>query len=298
MQSGQVPNHLLAAAKAGFLNSIKEEQPLWQRIAAVHDMAGKTSDLVDLGATPMPVNGKTGITVQDFVERHLEVTPDDWNITVWISYNALQDDRSGILNQRVNGAARNFNRHFNKLVFSALNSGDGTTYGKAYDNQNFYSNSHIDSGAHYQTAQDNMYGLTLSMDNFETVRVAAQNVRDDQGEFLEYAHNLLVVPPALERTAANITSNPEDMGTANRQANPYSGKIDYVTSPYLDSTAWILAAATEIHKPIILAMRERPSLQSAWFDPESTDGGRYYFKFFARYNVFYGDWRLAFMGQT
>lgn len=298
MQTGQVPYHLVAAAKAGFLNSIKEDQPLWQRVAAMHTMDGKTSDLVDLGATPMPINGKTGTTVQDFIERHIEVTPDDWDITVWISYNALQDDRTSVLAQRVQGAAVNFNRHFNKLTFAALNGGDGTTYGLGYDGLNFYSNSHIDAGANYQTAQDNMYGLALTMDNFETVRVAAQTVRDDQGEYLEYNHNLLIVPPAYERIAANIAKNPEDMGTGNRQANPYSGRIDYETSPYIDSTGWMLVASNEIHKPIILAMREQPNLQSSWFDPEASDGGRYYFKFFARYNVFYGDWRLAYMGQT
>jgi len=297
MISAQVPYSLVAAAKAGFLNSIKVEQPYWQTVAVTHNMDGKTSDLVDLGATPMPTNGKTGVTVQDFIERHISVTPEDWDITVWLSHNAMMDDRTNTLNTRVRGAAVNFNRHFNKLTFSALNSGDGTTYGLAYDGGNFFQNTHIDAGA-YQTAQDNMYAVTLTLDNFETVRVAAQTVRDDQGEYSGYNHNLLIVPPALERIAANITRNPEDYKTANRAANPYSGVINYMVSPYLDSTAWFLLAPAEVHKPVIMAMREQPNLQSAWFDPEAPDGGRYYFKFFARYNVFYGDWRLAFMGNT
>jgi len=298
MISGQVPNHLVANARAGFLSSIKADVPAWQRIAAMHDMDGKTSDLVDLGAIPMPVESKTGTTVQDYIERHIQVEPTDWDITVFISHNALSDDRTGTLDQRVRGAAVNFNRHFNKLAYSALNAGDGSTYGLAYDGGNFYQNTHIDSGAAYQTAQDNLYALTLSMDNFETVRVAASTVRDDQGEYSGYNHNLLIVPPAYERIAANITSNPEDMATANRKMNPYANVVSYLVSPYLDSTAWVLVGADEVHKPLIFAMREQPNLQSAWFDPKAPDGGRYYFKFFARYNVFYGDWRLAFLGNT
>ena len=50
-------------------------------------------------------------------------------------------------------------------------------------------------------------------------------------------------------------------------------------------------------KPLIMALREQPNLQSSWFVPNGPDGGLYYFKFFARYNVFYGDWRLAVRGQ-
>lgn len=298
MISAQVPFHLVAAARAGFLNSIKTTEPLWQRIAATHNMDGKTSDFVDIGATPMPTNGSSGVTVQDFIERHIEVMPDDWDITTWISYNAVNDDRTGMLNDRVRGAAVNFNRHLNKLVFSALNAGDGTTYGLAYDGLNFFSNSHLDAGAKYTTVQDNLNGSTLSLDNFETIKVAAATFRDDQGEYSEYMHNLLIVPPALERTAANITSNREAMDTSNREMNPYAGTVSYMVTPYFDSTAWVLVAPTEVHKPIIVAMRERPTLQSSWFDPQAPDGGRYYFKFFARYNVFYGDWRLAIMGNT
>jgi hypothetical protein len=48
----------------------------------------------------------------------------------------------------------------------------------------------------------------------------------------------------------------------------------------------------------LVVIREAPNLQSAWFDPEAADGGRYYFKFYARYNHYYGDWRTAMMGNT
>jgi hypothetical protein len=45
-------------------------------------------------------------------------------------------------------------------------------------------------------------------------------------------------------------------------------------------------------------MKEQPYLQEQWFDPDQKDGGHHYFKFYARYEVFYGDWRLAYQGNT
>jgi len=298
MISGNVPGHLVAGARAGFLQAVREIQPMWQRIAMVHNMDGKTTDLVDLGAAPMPVDSKTGVTVQDFIEKRLTVEPRDWNITVWLSHNALKDDRIGDLERRVRGAGANFNKHINKLVFQALNAGDTSTYGLCYDGQNFFSSSHVDKGAAYQTAQSNVNALPLTLDNFETVYIAASTRLDDQGEYTGFIPNLLVVPPALKRTAAQIADNPEAYDTANRERNPWAGEVEYIVAPWLDSTAWVLVAANENVKPIILVMREQPNLQATWFDPEAPDGGRYYFKFYARYYVAYGDWRLATMGNT
>lgn len=298
MFSGNVPQHLTVAARSGFLQALRAREYPWQRVAMQLNMGAKSEDLVDLGAAPMPTNSKSGITAQDFIEKTKRVTPVDWDITVWLSENARNDDQTGVLERRVRAAGENFQRHINNRVFTVLNAGDGQTYGAAYDGQDFFDSDHVDKGAHYQTAQDNENALPLSLDNFNTVWVAAQQTLDDQGEYTEYMYDLLVVHPTNNVLAANITGNPLAMDTANREANPYSGKVQYITSPYLDTTAWHLLASSELVKPFILAMREQPHLQATWFDPKAPDGGRHYFKFFARYEVHYGDWRLAFQGNT
>ena len=298
MISGNVPQHLVVAARTGFLTAIKSTPMPWQRVAMQLNMGAKSVDLVDLGAAPMPVENLGPTTAQDFIEKTLTVTPKNWEITTWISHNAIQDDQTGTLEQRVRAAGANFQKHINNRVFAALNAGDGTTYGVCYDGSDFFDNDHVDKGAAYTTSQDNENALALSLDNFETVLVASQNFLDDQGEYTGYNYDLLVVPPALERTAAQITGNNEAYDTGNREINPYSGRMSYIVSPQLTAAAWVLVASSEPIKPMIVSMREQPNLQSAWFDPQATDGGRFYFKFYARYNVHYGDWRLANMGNT
>jgi phage major head subunit gpT-like protein len=271
----------------------------WQQLAMQVNMDEKAIDLVDLGAVPMPVERKGPFTLQDMIEKTIEITPRDWDITIGISYNAVQDDQTGDLLRKARNATRNFQRHINNRVFTVLNGGDGTTYGLCYDGQEFFDTDHVDAGAAYQTNQDNEYDLALSIDNFETVWVAAQGFKDDQGEEMGYNYDLLVVSPGNFREAQNIIKNEWAHDTANREINPFQGILKPpVTSPKLDSSAWFLIASSEEIKPLIVAMREQPGLQTAWFDPVAGSGGMYYFKFYGRYDVFYGDWRLAVMGDS
>lgn len=294
-----VPNHLVVGARTGFLTALEAAPKQdWMKVAEKFSMDAKTQKLVDLGAAPMPTQNKGRTQVQSFIEKTKDITPIDWDITVGISYNDVQDDQTGNLERRVRSAGDNFQKHINKHVFEVLNAGDGQTYGACYDGQDFFDSDHVDKGASYTTAQDNEGALALSLDNFETTRVAAMGFRDDQGEFTDYNYNLLVVPPALENLAAQICLNPQAYDIANREINPYAGSTNMIVSPYLDSTAWFLIAANEAVKPLILAMREEPNLQSSWFDPNAGNGGMYYFKFYARYAVHYGDWRLAYMGNS
>lgn len=298
--SGEVPYHLLVGARTGFLASAQPNVPIVSPIAESINMSAKSIDLVDIGGAPMPSRNKGRAQVKSMIEKKLTVTPLDWDITVGISYNAIQDDQTGgELERKVRSAGNNFRLDMAQKAFQALNDGDAATnFGNGYDGTTFYANSHIDQGAAYQTAQDNLDSLALSLPNFETVRVKAMGTRDDQGNFCDYSYDLLVVSPVDERAAAQICDNREDSSTANRAINPYAGKVRYTVSTQFDSGAWVLVASAAPVKPIFIVIREQPNLQAAWFDPNAVDGGMYYFKFYARYNHFYGDWRTAYMGHS
>lgn len=298
MISGNVPQSLSLLAKTGFLTTALKPVPDWQPIATMIDMTAKDQTLVDVGGAPMPTRQRGKFNAGDFIEKSLAITPLDWELPVGIEGNAIKDDQTGKLLAKVRAAGSNFQRHIAQQAFQALNDGDGTNFGTGYDGLNFYSNSHLDKGASYTTLQDNLDSLTLSLTNFETVRVKAKLARDDQGEFTDYNYDLLVVDPTNERLAMNITDNREDSTTGNRAINPYSGKVRTLVSPKLDTGAWVLVASSEVIKPIIIVMREQPHLEDAWKDPEAPKGGMYWFKFTARYNFYYGDWRTAFMGHS
>lgn len=301
MISGNFPGHLTAAARTGFLAGVRNPTATWRMVAEQVDINGASADFVDLGSSPMPKRSKRGVTIQGFAEKMLQVRPVDWDITIGISFNAVSDDYTGNLLRKARQAGGNFNRHMNKIVFQAINQGATIgEFGAAYDKKALFANDHIDEGAPYQVAQDNLNTLSLTPANFRTVYVDSSTRLDDTGEATGFVPNLLIVPPALDYDAAQITGNPQtpNSGAASSEVNPYSGKMSHIVTPDIDSTAWYLVDTTQDHKPLLLVMRQMPFLQDSWFDPEQPDGGIYYFKYFARYNVAYGDWRLITQGNT
>lgn len=299
MIANDFPQHLIVGAQSGFTAGTKPITLAWQRIGMQMPLNAASVTMVDLGAAPMPTENKGKPNIQEMIEKSMVVKPKTWDLTLRVSYNLTKDDQTNTIYSKALAAGQNFQRHINNQVFKVLNAGDSQTYGPCYDDQDFFDSDHVDKGAHYQTAQDNEYNLALSPDNFNTVRVAASKIKDDQGENCGYNYNLLVVPPDLEVEAAQICRNPNKAATANNDINPFNGRIDYVVSPELDTTAWHLLAADEAVKPIIVGLREAPFMQAAWFEPlEGSEGGYYYIKFMGRYIVVYGDWRLAVQGNS
>lgn len=313
--------HLERQVRTGFLMGNKDYTPM--RSAFVDEVSsdGAFETYGDMGNVPWPVQnagtqGDAGddsrtdgpqigdaneggaITIVGGAERSVTVYNVDWEIAMGVYHNAIDDDRAGDLESWARSAAVNFERHKDYQAFSALNSGDGSTYGNCYDGSDFFDNDHADPGAEYTTDQDNEYGLALSLDNFETVKVAAAKFLDSRGQPVGFNHNLLIVPPDLERTAAQIAVNREAYDTANREANPYAGSVQMMVAPggWLDTSAWFVVDPNLPQKPIYLQVRKNPEL--VIWDDETQGSGIRYFKFHARYNVFYGDWRLAVLGNS
>jgi phage major head subunit gpT-like protein len=294
--SSNVPDFLVVGAQTGFLEAYPKYVLPWQQFTSIYQLDHYKLTLVDLGFAPMPTEqtGRPGIA--DFIERTVAVTPHDWHITVGVSQNAVDDDQTKTLDGKVRSAAERFPQHMNNLAFDALHQGNSTTssYGKCYDGLAFFSASHVDKGAKYKTVQSNLFSYkALTVQNFAQVRASALAYLDDQGEPTYYNPNMILSDPSNEYNMAQITNNKETGGTANREMNPFEGKTSFAVSPKLVSGEAYYVAAGESVKPIVLVMRKAPYLQDAWFDPLAPDGGMFFFKFFARYWLCYGDWRLA-----
>lgn len=291
-----LPKHLEVAARTGILSARPNMDMPWRRVAMEVPLSARSTTLVDLGSVPAPTQKPQ--VVQEMIEKSLTVAPQDWYVTLTVSGNQIDDDQTGDLLRKIQDLRPAFDRHINSRVFTVLNAGDGQTYGACYDGQDFFDSDHVDKGAHYQTSQDNENALALSAANFNTVWVSAQSFVDDQGEYTNYNYDLIVCNPSLNTVAANIVGNPNEYGSSNLNINPYQGRLSYITSPYLDTSAWHLIASNESTKPLLVGVKKPPQLNDMWFDPQQEDGGRHYFQYHGRYVVVYGDWRLAVQGQT
>jgi len=316
--------HLERGIKAGFMAGQKAYTPLRSAFCGVAPSDGASETYGAMGATPWPVrNGgqttggqgtdaRTGapkvnglgnggpIQVLGGSERAIVVYNGGFEIAIGIYHDAIDDDRVGELEAWAKAGALRFEQHKDFLAFDALNQGESvTTYGAGYDGLSFFNDSHIDPNGQYVTAQDNKLATSLSLVNFTAARVAASKFLDDRGQpSSAFNHNLLIGPIDLEYTIHQITSNGDAYDTANPEKNPYNSKIKPLIAPgtWLDSTAWFLVDAN-VEKPIMLQERLAPRL-STWDEESQSGGGIRYYKWYARYQPFYGNWRNAIQGQT
>lgn len=315
--------HLERQIRTGFFLGLRQYQPLRSAFVGVRPSDGAFESYADMGTPPWPIqnagvqgpggtDARTGlpvvnkmtagqaVTVLGGQEKGIIVYNVDWEIVIGITHNSIDDDRAGDLEAWARGAGMNFEKHKDYLCFDALNDAEAVTnYGAGYDGLSFFNDSHVDPNAEYTTAQDNKYALSLSLDNFESVKVAASKFRDDRGQPVGLNHSLLIVPPDLERLAAQIAQNRDAYDTANREINPYAGSVRYIVAPggWLDTTFWALLDVSQSAKPLYMQERKGPEL-IIWDNEKEGDGGHRYFKWHARYSVFYGDWRLAILGNT
>jgi phage major head subunit gpT-like protein len=294
--TGNLPKHLEVAARSGVLASPARDDLPYRQVAMEVDLSAASQTLVDLGGVPLPTENPKD--VDTLIEKFQTIAPKDWSITIHVSQNAIDDDQTGSVERKFRNVMPAFQRHINNLVFTWLNAGDGSTYGLGPDGLSLFNDSHLWKGAKNTTAQDNSYAVAISLDNFNTVWVQAQSFLDDQSNYFNFNYNLLVTHPTNNVISANITGNTQAMDTANREINPYAGTLSYITTPYFDTTAWVLVAASEPTKPIIVGIRKRPQLVNMWFDSQADNGGIHYFQYNARYNLAYGDWPVAIMGNS
>lgn len=315
--------HLEANVRTGYLMGMKEYQPLRSAFVREAPSDGAFEVYADMGSVPWPTqnagkagaggtDARTGVPVAGQINAGRNVTVWgggdiglfvnnlDYEVVIGITHNAIDDDRAGDLETWARQAARTFQKHMDYLAFDALNDGEATTnYGACYDGQAFFAATHVDPNAVYTTAQDNQYAAALSLDNFQTVKIAASKFLGGDGQPVGLNHNLLIVPPDLEYTAAQIALNREAYDTGNRELNPYAGSVRMLVAPggWLDTTAWFLADPNDLVKPLILQVRQAPRLV-IWDDESAGDGGVRYFKWHARYNMAYGSWRHCVMGNS
>jgi phage major head subunit gpT-like protein len=315
--------HLENNVRVGFLMGQKEYQPMRSAFTREAPSDGAFEVYADMQSSPWPtlnsgkggvggtdtrtgvpiagqINAGRNVTIWGGGDLGLIVRNLDYEIAVGVSHNAINDDRAGDLETWARQAARTYQKHMDYLCFDALNNGEAATkYGYGYDGNEFFDNSHIDPQAVYQTAQDNLYALALSLDNFQTVKVAAAKFLDGNGQPAGLNHNLLIVPPDLEYTAAQIALNREAYDTGNRELNPYAGTVRMLVAPggWLDTTAWFLADPNDLVKPLILQVRQAPQLVVVDNEFEG-DGGVRYFIWRARYNVAYGSWMHCVQGNS
>jgi len=156
-----------------------------------------------------------------------------------VSEELVEDDRYNVIRKKPAALARSARRTAENLASQVFNNAFSS--GTGGDAKYLCSISHprADGG----TAQSNASstGITLTEDNLNTALLAMRAQLDDKGMKIGVKASTLLVPPALHKTAVEITNSSMRSGTADNDLNYYRGMVKVVDWDWLtSSTAWFL----------------------------------------------------------
>lgn len=234
------------------------------------------------------------------VPVNYSITNKDWESTIEVERNAIEDDQLGQVMPRIQQLATEAVRSQEQLVLDVLRAG---LTGLAYDGQFFFDTDHVTPGATFQTAQSNKLtgtGVTLAalVVDFGVALAAMRNFKDDQGRPMNLKPTMMVVPPALEGVARQLlTSETIPTAAVGNAANPWRNNVDLEVNGYLtDANDWYLLATDQPVKPIVFQMRRAVQF-NALDNPNNNEAAfmrkRYLYGVDGRWNAGYGMWQLA-----
>lgn len=201
-----------------------------------------------------------------------------------VSEELYEDDRYNIINKKPQALARAARRTTEYLASSVLNNAFSS--GTGGDAKYLCSTAHprADGG----TAQSNASatGITLTEANLNTGLLAMRGQLDDKGMKIQAKANVIIVPPALEKTAQILTKSQLRPGTGDNDFNYYEGLLKIITWDWLSSsTAWFLLDST-LHE-LNWFWRVRPEFKQ----DNAFDTGYALYKTRMRCSKGWSDWR-------
>lgn len=287
---------LFISLKATFNKAFTTTTSTWQKIAMKVPSTTGQEDYAWLANFP-----KMRKWIGDKMVKALEgfkysIVNDDWEATIEVDRNHIEDDVLGIYAPQAQMAGWSAAQLPDEIVYDLVNTGFTN---KCFDGKAFFATDHKVGKASVSnkgTVALSAATLALAMASYGVARTAMKKFADEEGRALNITPNVLLVPPALGDTA-RLLMTADKFGD---DTNPYKGSAEVVEDARLTSdTAWFLLDISKPVKPFIYQERKAPVFVSQT-NPEADDVfTRKKFKFGAEARAAggYGFWQLAY-GST
>jgi phage major head subunit gpT-like protein len=293
---------LFISLKTSFNNAFAAAPTVWKRIAMLVPSTSGQNDYAWLSKFPRMRRWIGEKNIKNLAGAKYTIVNDDWEATVAVNRNDIEDDNLGIYGPQAQMAGESAAQLPDEIVIELAN---GAFTNKCFDGKPFCASNHPSTdAAGKKIASSNMFGVPLSAANavaaaasYGAARIAMRKQLDDEGRPLNITPDVLLVPVALGDIARALMNN--DL-LGDKDQNPYKGTAEVIEDARLTSdTAWFLLDTTKPVKPFIYQERKKPGLVQQT-DPQAE--GVFKLKEFlfgaeARAAGGYGFWQLAF-GST
>ena len=266
----------------------------WEKTAMLVPSGSSQNDYAWLSMFPKMRKWIGDKAVKAFEAFKYTVVNDDWEATVEVDRNHIEDDTLGIYAPQAQMAGHSSKQLPDEIVADLKNN---AFTNECYDGQFYYDTDHPVAGATMSnkgTAQLSAATVAAAKASYGAARVAIMKFTDDEGRPLALMPDTLEVPPALDTTARILLENDElEDGTK----NPFKGTAKVLVNPRLTSdTAWFLHVTSMPVKPFIYQERKKPVFVSQT-DMNADDvfmRKKYKFGAEARAAGGYGFWQMSY----
>jgi len=290
-----IPKLLLAGMRTEFMKAYETADKEYTKVVTPIRSSKSSETYPWLGGVPKMNEWKDERIPQGMLEHNFVIANRDWEASIAVDRNAIEDDQYGQIEVRIRELATEAVRFFSEMVFTLIAQGantsgtSGTIYDgvsvACYDTKAFFATNHSEGES---GTQSNKGTTALSSSSLQTAITAMRKFKNDKGKPAGTKPNVLVIPPDLEWTARELLNSafyPEEGTTTAKLAiNTLKGAMDLLISEYLtDANNWYLFDTSKVVRPMILQMRQDPQFTSLTSGTESS---------FMRKKLFYGvDWR-------
>lgn len=281
--------------RALFLQAYEAYTPDWPRYATEVPSESAEETYQWLGTVPSVKEWIDERTLDQLMGFDYTIKNKDWESTLEVDRNHIEDDRLGLYRPRILEMAQEARRHPEELLSTLRKNGASAL---CYDGKNFYATDHVvgKSG----TLSNKLTGSGVAISNitadFRSARAALRKFKDDRGRpFVRKTGKLdllVTIPPDLEgvfEELANAT-------LINNTTNVLKGAFEYRVDPFLsDTNDWYVDYVGGVIKPFIFQNRkpvdfvaqDQPDSESVFMRRKIRYGTE------ARYNVGYALWQYS-----
>ena len=270
-----------------FNNAFEWPPPTYEKVATVVPSTSESEPYAWLGDIPCMREWIGEREIQNLSGSAYTIKNKDFELTVGVDRNAVEDDKIGLYNPSVEMLAQSAAMHPDELVFALLASGFSA---KCYDDKPFFSDAHQmgkKTASNKGTAQ-------LSLDAYIAARAGMMSLTNGKGRALNIVPDLLVVPPALEAKAREILV----ADFINGSRNTMQGTAKPLVVPQLagHDKAWFLLSTSRPLKPLIYQERKKAKFVSLTSETDENVfmKKQYIYGADSRGNAGFGFWQMAY----
>lgn len=270
-----------------FNKAFQEQKPQYETIATVTPSTTDTETYAWLGDIPGMREWLGEREIQNLSSSDYTIKNKDFELTVGIPRNAIEDDKLGLYNASIQMLGQSAAKHPDTLVFSLLPGGFSDL---CYDKKAFFATDHKVGKKTFS----NKGTAKLAMDSYSAARSSIMSITDAKGNPLNLIPDKLVVPPQLESKAREILL----ADIVNSTTNTMKGTAEPIVSTQLagNPNAWYLLCTSMPIKPLIYQNRKNAKFVSK---TQETDDNvffenKYIYGVDSRGNAGYGFWQMAY----